>query len=83
MSFAACGALGFVGTAPLFKSNQRDIHFGSAIVCFVSAYIWLFTNNLILAAISVVILLGFSFAKKRMFWWEVTAFVTIYTALLL
>ena len=83
LSFAACGALGFVGTAPLFKSHQRDIHFGSAIVCFVSAYIWLFINDLILAVISVVILLGFSFAKKRTFWWEVTAFVTIYISLLL
>ena len=83
LSFVACGALGFVGTAPLFKSHQRDIHFGSAIVCFASAYLWLFLNNLTLAVISVALLGLFAFAKKRMFWWEVTAFATIYLSLIL
>jgi len=83
LSFVACGALGFVGTAPLFKSHQRDIHFGSAIVCFVSAYAWLFINDPILAVISVCMLGLFAFAKKRMFWWEVTAFASIYISLVL
>jgi len=83
LSFVACGALGFVGTAPLFKSHQRDIHFGSAIVCFASAYLWLLLNDLILAVISVAVLGLFAFAKKRMFWWEVTAFATIYLSLIL
>ncbi len=83
LSFVACGALGFVGTAPLFKSHQRDIHFGSAIVCFASAYLWLFLNDLTLAVISVAVLGLFAFAKKRMFWWEVTAFATIYLSLIL
>lgn len=83
LSFVACGALGFVGTAPLFKSHQRDIHFASAIVCFLSAYTWLFINDLTLAVISVGVLGLFAFAKKRMFWWEVTAFATIYTSLIL
>lgn len=82
LSFFACGALGFVGAAPLFKSHQRDIHFGSAIVCFASAYLWLFLNDLMIAVISVAVLGLFSFAKKRMFWWEVTAFVTIYASLI-
>uniref|UniRef100_UPI00195B9951 hypothetical protein n=1 Tax=Fusobacterium mortiferum TaxID=850 RepID=UPI00195B9951 len=67
LSFVACGALGFVGTAPLFKSHQRDIHFGSAIVCFASAYLWLFLNDLTLAVISVAVLGLFAFAKKRTF----------------
>ena len=83
LSFVACGALGFVGTAPLFRSHQRDIHFGSAIVCFASAYLWLFLNDLTLAVISVAVLGLFAFAKKRMFWWEVTAFATIYLSLIL
>lgn len=83
LSFVACGALGFVGTAPLFKSHQRDIHFGSAIVCFASAYIWLLINDLTLAVISAAVLGLFAFAKKRTFWWEVTAFVTIYLSLIL
>lgn len=83
LSFLACGALGFVGTAPLFKSHQRDIHFGSAIVCFSSAYLWLLLNDMVLAVISLAILGLFFFVKKRTFWWEVTAFVTIYTSLIL
>ena len=83
LSFVACGALGFVGTAPLFKSHQRDIHFGSAIVCFISAYLWLLLNDLTLAVISVGVLVAFSFVKKRMFWWEVTAFASIYLSLIL
>ena len=83
LSFVACGALGFVGTAPLFKSHQRDIHFGSAIVCFASAYLWLLLNDLTLAVISFALLGLFAFAKKRMFWWEVTAFATIYLSLIL
>ena len=83
LSFVACGALGFVGTAPLFKSHQRDIHFGSAIVCFASAYLWLLLNDMALAVISVALLGLFAFAKKRMFWWEVTAFATIYLSLIL
>ena len=83
LSFIACGALGFVGTAPQFKSHQRDIHFGSAIVCFISAYLWLFLNDLTLAVISVALLGLFAFAKKRTFWWEVTAFATIYLSFIL
>ena len=83
LSFFACGGLMFVGTAPLFKSHQKTIHFGSAIVCFASAYTWLFINDLILAVISVALLGLFAFAKKRMFWWEVTAFATIYLSLIL
>ena len=83
LSFVACGTLGFVGTAPLFKSHQRDIHFGSAIVCFASAYLWLLLNDMTLAVISVSVLGLFAFAKKRMFWWEVTAFATIYLSLIL
>ena len=82
LAFLACGGLMFVGTAPLFKSHQKTMHFGSAIVCFVSAYAWLFINDLILAVISVGVLVAFYFVKKRTFWWEVTAFVTIYISLL-
>lgn len=83
LAFLACGALGFVGTAPLFKSHQRDIHFGSAIVCFASAYLWLLLNDMTVFFISLVVLGLFTFAKKRMFWWEVIAFVSIYTSLIL
>lgn len=83
LSFFACGALGFVGTAPMFKSNEKTIHFASAAMCFVAAYLWLILNSMTLFFISLAVLVIASFFKNRMFWWEVTAFVSIYTSLIL
>lgn len=67
LAFLACTGLGFVGSAPLFKSHQKTIHFASAVVCFFSAYLWLLINDLTMAVISVVLLGLFAFAKKRTF----------------
>lgn len=84
LPFVACAGLMFVGTAPLFKSHQKKIHFGSAIVCFIAAYIWLFLYaNLPLVIASLIAQAGvILFLKKRTFWAEVVAFITIYIALL-
>ncbi len=83
LAFLACGALGFVGAAPLFKSHQKTIHFASATVCFLSAYAWLLINSTTIFFISLAVLGILCFVKKRTFWWEITAFVTIYTSLIL
>lgn len=83
LAFVACGGLMFVGTAPLFKSHQKTIHFASAVVCFLSAYAWLLINSTTIFFISLAVLGILCFVKKRTFWWEVTAFVTIYTSLIL
>ena len=83
MSLIACAGLGFVGAAPLFKSHQKTIHFASATACFLSAYAWLLINSTTIFFISLAVLGILCFVKKRTFWWEITAFVTIYTSLIL
>lgn len=83
LAFIACTGLGFVGAAPLFKSHQKTIHFTSAAVCFSSAYAWLLINSTTIFFISLAVLSALYFVKKRTFWWEVTAFVSIYTSLIL
>jgi len=82
LAFLACGGLSFVGAAPLFKSHEKTIHFASAVICFVAAYIWLMINSTTLFFISMAVLVLASFSSKRTFWWEVIAFVTIYISLL-
>lgn len=82
LAFAACAGLSFVGAAPLFKSHEKTIHFASAVICFVAAYLWLFINFRTIFFISMAVLGLFFFVKKRTFWWEITAFVTIYISLL-
>jgi hypothetical protein len=83
LAFLACTGLGFVGSAPLFKSHQKTIHFASAVFCFLSAYAWLLINSTTIFFISLSVLGILCFVKKRTFWWEVTAFVSIYTSLIL
>lgn len=82
LAFAACAGLSFVGSAPLFKSHEKTIHFASAVVCFVAAYLWLFINFRTIFFISIAVLGLFLFVKKRTFWWEITAFTTIYISMI-
>ena len=82
LAFAACAGLSFVGAAPLFKSHEKTIHFASAVVCFVAAYLWLFINFRTIFFISMAVLGLFLFVKKRTFWWEITAFTTIYISMI-
>lgn len=83
LAFVACGALCFVGAAPMFKSHEKTIHFVSAIVCFVSAYVWLILYaDLSLVVTSILVIIFASFLKNKIFWIELTAFLTIYLALI-
>ena len=82
LAFATCAGLSFVGAAPLFKSHEKTIHFASAVVCFVAAYLWLFINFRTIFFISMAVLGLFLFVKKRTFWWEITAFTTIYISMI-
>lgn len=82
LPFIACAALGLVGAAPLFKSHQKMIHFISAAICFASAYVWIVISSPVrLTVASLVLLVAACFARKKMFWWEITAFTTIYVSL--
>ena len=81
--FISCSALMFVGASPHFKTHQKMVHFSSAIVCFLSAYIWIFLyGNHTVFLVSLAGLVIASFFKNRLFWWEIIAFVTIYISLL-
>lgn len=84
LAFVACGALCFVGAAPMFKEEfERKVHNISAIVCFLSAYLWLvFNADFMLTLTSVLVLAFINFVKNKVFWWELTAFVTVYLALI-
>ncbi len=83
LPFIACGGLLFVGAATQFRTHEKLIHFSSAIVCFVSSYIWIaLYGDVFILVLSLIALMALFFAKNRLFWWEITAFVTIYISLI-
>ena len=46
LPFLACGSLGFVGVAPSFKLKLEGmIHYSAAVVCCVSAILWLLLSG--------------------------------------
>lgn len=46
LPFLACGSLGFVGIAPSFKLKLEGmIHYSAAVVCCVSAILWLLLSG--------------------------------------
>jgi len=81
--FAGSG-LGFVGTAPMFKSHEKVIHYISASVCAVSSLLWIvFSGYWLIPSVM------FCFAaviikrqyKKLMFWLEIACFLSLYLTL--
>jgi hypothetical protein len=78
----AGGALGFVGTAPLFKSHQETIHFTSAAVCAAASavYVSLLGYYILLIPVAVTVLLA---RKNRMFYSELAIFIITYASLLM
>jgi hypothetical protein len=80
--FAGAG-LGFVGTAPMFKSHEKLIHSVSASTCAVASLLWMtvagywfFPSALILAAAIIAGRFG-----KALFWTETALFVSMYITL--
>jgi hypothetical protein len=45
LSLFAGGGLSFVGAAPLFKGQEKTIHYVSAGVCAVSAWAWMWLGD--------------------------------------
>jgi hypothetical protein len=77
--FAGTG-LCFAGTAPLFKSHEKVIHYTSAAVCAVGAAIWTgFIGCYWL--LPLIIPAPFVNRKTRMFWTEMALFVITYVSL--
>lgn len=75
----AGGGLCFVGTAPLFKSCERLIHYASAATCALAAALWMVFAGYWW------VLIPFPFAflarRNRMFWVEVVLFLAMYATL--
>jgi hypothetical protein len=88
--FLACGSLGFVGAAPLFKikgSTQMKVHFISAGICIVSSMLWvrLETSYCWIPALG---FLGTIYPilknkSKWLFWIEAASFLTLHIVVLL
>jgi hypothetical protein len=78
----AGGALGFVGTAPLFKSHQETIHFTAAAVCATASavYVSLLGYYILLIPVAVTVLVA---RKNRMFYSELAIFIITYASLLM
>lgn len=67
LKFFSLGSLLFVGSTPFFKESlQKQIHYTSAIICFISIILWFFMQNF-LTYIMIYILLAIfsSFIVKK------------------
>jgi hypothetical protein len=80
LSFFAGTGLCFAGTAPLFKSHEKVIHYASAAVCAVGAAFW---TGLMGCYWLLPFIIPAPFANRgtRMFWTEMALFVIAYGAL--
>jgi hypothetical protein len=76
----AGGGLCFTGTAPLFKSHERLIHYVSATTCALSAALWLLFSGygIFLTPLPFVFFMG---REKRMFRLELALFIIMYISL--
>lgn len=84
--FISASALGFVGTAPYFKTINKKIHFIAAVICMIFAISWIYTvaNQcwyVPLNIAAVIILLCLINNKNWMFYLEIWAFISLFTCL--
>jgi len=82
LSFLAPAALVFVGIACGFKESlTKTVHYGSAVVCFVCAILWLLLERYWFST-SVVffpcLCIAFFNRKNWLFWVETAAFLSVY-----
>lgn len=83
LSFFSGGGLAFVGTAPLFKTHEKIIHYVSAGVCAVSSLSWVCLMGMWhVAVIALVLAVAISIKySKWMNWIEVALFASEYASL--
>jgi hypothetical protein len=79
----ACGGLGFVGAAPLFRSHEKTIHYTGAIVCAVTGFSWMALSGYWYSPVIALIAVLYPAYrdKKWTFWVELALFVSMYTTL--
>lgn len=82
--FFACGSLMMLGTAAAFKKEMtREVHYVSAVVCVVSAVLWIILAGYwYIPAVSFAICIGIALRyKKWVFWIEIAALTATYITL--
>lgn len=85
--FLSCAGIMFVGAAPMFlRSPQTFIHYGATIIAALSAILWCIfavKHGWIPLAIllTVAAILTLKKAKQALFFFEMAAFIAVYTAI--
>lgn len=81
LPFLSCGSLLFVASAPAFKLRLDGIvHYASAIVCGVSAILWMFFQgygNTFLCCFVAALMITLFYPKQYMFWLECAIAISI------
>lgn len=87
LAFIASASLAFVGSAPLFKEQNRNIHYVSAGICALASLVWQVLMSFwyipLITFLGGVIVLACLKFRKPMFWMEMCAFISTYITLLL
>jgi hypothetical protein len=87
LGFLACVSIAFVGAAPMFKENDKMIHFiaaGVAAFCaeivmlFLTPY-WYISVGCFLASIYLI----YKYKEQKIFWLEIAVFVPMYIILII
>ena len=83
LAFASCAALVFVATAPEYlDKSQKIIHSVSAIVCAACAIAWAIVTMPIGLFGCSLLILAIAEKRCRLLWLELSAFATVYIAML-
>lgn len=85
LAFLSCGGLMFVGSAPMFRLPlQGAVHYISAIVCCVSAVLWVILMGYypIIVCGAFLGLMGYIRFRQPMWWLEIAVIGMVFASLL-
>lgn len=85
LAFLACGGLMFTGAAPAFRMElEGAVHYSAAVVCCVSAVLWVLLNGLYPFALwwGMLGLMSYINWGHYMWWLEVAVMGMVFTALM-
>lgn len=85
LAFLSCGGLMFVGSAPMFRLPlQGAVHYISAVVCCVSAVLWVILMGYypIVVCSSFLGLMGYVRWKQPMWWIEIAVIGMVFASIL-
>jgi hypothetical protein len=85
VAFLTCAALCFVGTAPKYKSSEKEIHYVSAAISAFFCLFWVILEGGILFMVFYVLIaliLLILYRKSETFWLEMVCFFSLFSTLL-